>query len=530
MNDAEIVRRVHEGDSEAYSQLLQRYGNAVYALAYSHLHNFEDARDVAQEAFVAAYLRLGQLREPAKFGAWLRQITVNQCHMWQRQKRDHEPLDVTLGKPHEAEQVETRVLVHQALACLSASTRLTLTLFYMHSYSMHEIAEFLEVPVSTVKSRLRNARDRLKKELGEMETVKNTLQDATLPPAFAAKVMEVLDGGTVWSLAFAPDSQTLASASSDKTVKLWDSHTGQLMRTLYGHEKSVDQVVYSPDGSSIASASRDHSIKLWDARSGQLKRTLSPGERPISIAFSPDGKLLANASSVREQVNGETDIIGSRVLLWDVETGEIVRELERLHFPESHPEATTRGGRFYSAVFSPDGATVATGAALWEGVQIVGGEVKLWNAQSGELLRMLSVAEYGVQPVQFSPDGRCLAAGCTKATSDDSADAVAAEIRIWNAENGELVRTLSEEPMWYLKALQFSPDSKILAVCRMQAEHGNPTNCDVRLWDVENGTALQTLSDGRKGASVIAFSPDGKLLASGGARSDVKLWRVHHTM
>ena len=215
MNDADLVRRVQDGDGEAYSQLLQRYGNVVYALAYSHLHNFEDARDVAQEAFVAAYVRLGQLREPARFGAWLRQITVNQCHMWQRQKRDHQPLDVTLCKPHEAEQVETRVLVHQALACLSASTRLTLTLFYMHSYSMQDIAEFLEVPVSTVKSRLRNARDRLKKELGEMETVKNTLQDATLPQTFAAQVMEVLDGGTVWSLAFAPDSQTLASASSD---------------------------------------------------------------------------------------------------------------------------------------------------------------------------------------------------------------------------------------------------------------------------------------------------------------------------
>jgi RNA polymerase sigma factor (sigma-70 family) len=526
LNDADIVRRVHEGDSEAYSQLLQRYGNVIYALAYSHLHNFEDARDVAQEAFIAAYLRLGQLREPAKFGAWLRQITVNQCHMWQRQKRDHEPLDVTLGKAHEAEQVETRVLVHQALLCLSASTRLTLTLFYMHSYSMQEIAEFLEVPVSTVKSRLRNARDRLKKELGEMETVKNTLQDATLPPTFAAQVMEVLDGGTVWSLSFAPDSQTLASASSNKTVKLWDARTGQLLRTLHGHEKSVDQVVYSPDGSTLASASRDHSIKLWDAQSGELKHTLSPGERPISIAFSPDGKLLANASSMRKQVNGQTDIVGSRVLLWNVESGDVVRELERLLLPELHPEPTTRGGRFYSAVFSPDGATVATGAALWEGSQVVGGEVKLWDVLTGELRLTLAVPHYGVQPVEFSPDGRLLAAGCTKAGSGDGADTIEAEMRVWNAASGALVRTLTEEPGWYLKALQFSPDSKTLAVCRMQAEHGNATNCDVRLWDLRSGAPLQTLSGGRKDASVITFSPDGKMLASGGARNDVKLWRV----
>jgi WD40 repeat protein len=446
--------------------------------------------------------------------------------MWQRQQRDHEPLDVKLAKQHEVEQVETRVLVHQALACLSSSTRLTLTLFYMHSYSLQEIAEFLDVPVTTVKSRLRNARHRLRKELGDMETVKNTLQEQSLPSTFATQVMEILDCGTVWSLAFAPDSQIVASASSDKTVKLWDARDGQLLRTLHGHEKSVDDVTFSPDGNTIASASRDQTIMLWDAHSGELKRTLAPGERPISIAFSPDGKWLANASSVREEIDGKTDIIGSRVLLWDVETGEIIRELERLHFPELHPGPIACGGRFYAVVFSPDGKTVAAGATLWQGGQVAGGEVKLWDARTGELQRTIAVPDYGVQPVEYSPDGRLLAAGCTTSRSVDGADFITAEIRIWNAESGELVRAWSEEPGWYLKALQFSPDARTVAVCRMQAAHGTATNCDVRLWNVQSCTPLQTLSSGRKEASVIAFSPDGKMLASGGARSDVKLWRV----
>jgi WD40 repeat protein len=232
---------------------------------------------------------------------------------------------------------------------------------------------------------------------------------------------------------------------------------------------------------------------------------------------------------MREQVNGQTDIVGSRVLVWDVETGEIVRELERLFFPELHPEPTARGQRFYSAVFSPDGDTIAAGAALWEGAHIIAGEVKLWDAHTGELRRTLAVPGYGVQPVEFSPDGRFVAAGCTKSTPTDGADNISAEIRVWDADSGELVHTLSEEPMWYLKALQFSPDARTVAVCRMQAEHGSATNCDVRLWDVQSGMPLQTLSSGRKEASVIAFSPDGKMLASGGARNDVKLWRVQAT-
>jgi WD40 repeat protein len=238
------------------------------------------------------------------------------------------------------------------------------------------------------------------------------------------------------------------------------------------------------------------------------------------------GNYSANASSMREHVNGETDIVGSRVLLWDVETGDIARELDRLHFPELHPDATTHGERFYSAVFSPDGATVATGAALWEGSQIIGGEVKLWDVHTGDLKCTLAVPHYGVQPVAFSPDGCWLAAGCTKATTIDGTDNISAEIRLWDARSGNLVRTLAEEPGWYLKALQFSPDGKTLAVCRMHAENGNPVSCDARLWDVQNGTPLQTLSSGRRNASVIAFSPDGKLLASGGARNDVKLWSI----
>src|SRR5205823_4886607 len=169
LKDAEIVRAVLEGSIEAYTELVDRYRNMLCGLAFHYLRHFEDARDVAQEAFVQAYLHLGQLREPARFGAWLRQLTVNECRMWQRRRRPAEPLEAidpaaTAGQG----DVETRLAIRQALGCLSEPSRLTLTLFYFRSYSLQEIADFLGIPLTTVKSRLRHARARLRKEWCEM--------------------------------------------------------------------------------------------------------------------------------------------------------------------------------------------------------------------------------------------------------------------------------------------------------------------------------------------------------------------------
>ena len=123
MTDAELVSRVRQGDSEAYTELVDHYRNAVYGLAYHYLQNFEDARDVAQEVFVQAYLHLGQLRDSGKFGPWLRQMTHNQCRMWQRQQHRTEPLEslpaVDSAVDSHVEQVDARLAVQEALACLS---------------------------------------------------------------------------------------------------------------------------------------------------------------------------------------------------------------------------------------------------------------------------------------------------------------------------------------------------------------------------------------------------------------------------
>jgi uncharacterized protein (TIGR03067 family) len=152
----------------------------------------------------------------------------------------------------------------------------------------------------------------------------------------------------VSSVAFSPDTKSLASASLDGAVKLWDPSTGQERLALRGHAGMVDEVVFSPDGKILATASHDETAKLWDAATGQERATLRGHTSWVRcVAFSPDGKTIATGAE-----NGI-------VKLWDVETGQ-----ERGTLP-----VYDRGG-VWSVKFVRDGKVLATGGA---------GEVKLWE-------------------------------------------------------------------------------------------------------------------------------------------------------
>lgn len=177
-----LIKRVVDPDCAraerhgAFGELVSRYQDMAFACAYSVLGDFYLAEDAAQEAFITAWLKLGQLREPAAFAAWLRRIVLTECNRMTRGKRlKFVPLADGLGVsaadagPHaDAERGELREKVLALVRSLPEGERMVTTLFYVAGYTQADIAEFLGVPLTTVVKRLYSARQRLKGGAGEM--------------------------------------------------------------------------------------------------------------------------------------------------------------------------------------------------------------------------------------------------------------------------------------------------------------------------------------------------------------------------
>ena len=283
------------------------------------------------------------------------------------------------------------------------------------------------------------------------------------------------------SLAFSLDGKILASASSDKTIKLWDVKNRSLLTTLTGHEGNINHLDFSPNGKILASASLDKTIKLWDVKNRSLLTTLTGHESSISsITFRPDGDILTSVSS------------GKIIKLWDVEKGSLLATI-------TEHENSLR----YPTILSPNGKILASASSEDK-------IIKLWDIEKGSLLATLTGHGDRINSITFRPDGRILAS-----TSLDKT------IKLWDMEKGSLLAT-HEIPFYF--DITFSPDGKILAGKMFDTNFRNI----IKLWDVERGSLLATLTGHKTPVRSIAFSPNGRILASasGGSSGGLELGPV----
>ncbi len=192
-----LVLRAQAGDTEAFAKIVESFQDMAYGYAFAFLNDFTQAEDAAQEAFIQAYCSFADLREPRAFPAWFKRILFKHCDRIIRGKRPNlssfesgfELASPLPGPAETAEQNELKRTIHTAIESLPLDQRVATSLFYINGYSQQEIANFLEVPVKTVKSRLLTSRTRLKERMIAM--VEDEFKQNPLSVKFTMETVEL---------------------------------------------------------------------------------------------------------------------------------------------------------------------------------------------------------------------------------------------------------------------------------------------------------------------------------------------------
>ena len=328
------------------------------------------------------------------------------------------------------------------------------------------------VSVST-KSELTNLNE--SEPTGKESNTKGLEPQSTTQAIFTESTELIGHTQTVDSLCFSPDGKHLASGSWDQTIKIWDTTTGELLRTLVGHTNFIDSVRYSPNSELLASGSSDGTVKLWNANNGKELATLSGHTDKVwAVAFSSDSSLVASGGpdgSIR--IHSTTD-------------GQFIRSL-----------ATTESFGVTSLSFSPDQNLLVSGTDS--------GNIYVWNPSTGEKLARIFAHEQAINSVDFSSSGEDFLTGSFDQT-----------IKLWKIGAYSPSKTFKAHTSKVFTVC-FAPDGKKFI--------SSGADDKVFLWDTESDEPISVLPYELPNLYSIAFSPIGDQIAIGGKAKIIQLWK-----
>ncbi|KAK1252624.1 hypothetical protein MKX08_003811 [Trichoderma sp. CBMAI-0020] len=273
----------------------------------------------------------------------------------------------------------------------------------------------------------------------------------------------------IWHLA---TDGRLASGSYEPAIKIWDITTGLCVQTLEGHRNDVTSIIALGDDK-LASGSHDNTVRIWDTTAGINVQTFEGHNKRVeSVAFSGDGRQMASGSADKT------------VKIWDTATGMCVQTLKG------------HGSWVRSVTLSEDGKLLASGSD--------DGTAKVWDSATGMCVQTFEAYDLRGDLVTLSKDGKLLASGSYDET-----------VKIWDITTGICVQTL-EDQTGGVHSIAFSRDDKLLA-------YASYDELSIKLWDMTTGKCVQTLGSGDL-VSPVAFSRDGKQVASGSPDWTVKIW------
>ena len=596
-SDAQLIHRVLNGDENAFSALVKKYQKQVHALAWRKIGDFHIAEEITQDTFLRAYQKLRTLKKPQRFASWLYVIATNRCNTWLHKKHFRTQLLKNKGRiqpekvsyseyvVEENERISIqaqREVVKKLLAKLPESERTVMTLYYFAEMSGTEIGEFLGVSANTIKSRLRRAQQRLKKD---EPIIREALENFKISPNLTENVMREIarikpaapSGGkpfAPWAVAASTLTVILLmfgvgnhqyltrfqkpysfDATTEMAVEIIDTPIIANLKSKIDARTQIGSVnplknQINPrklldDDITTLSEERQAEETMKDYRQWELpkkaKARLGKG-RVNHITFTPDGTQLAVGTSIG-------------VWLYDAEIGA-----EITLYTENSRVDLRQGNSYINVLaFSADGRTLACGN--------LNGNISLWDLKTRSLKSAFAGNVRPVKALMFTQEDTKLAYaigwGGTRSGNDGTAglwnltddthkpivaalDQTKAELHVAFSPDGRFLAAACASAYWgkkkeipaiqlwdvnteqllftvekqteNIEALTFSPNGKVLA----SAEASDR----IRLWDVESGTLLGTLK-AAPSSKVLAFSPDSRLLATGGSEGIVQLWDIH---
>lgn len=233
LSDEQLVAATLEHGPDAFGAIVRKYQDAVFGVALARLGNFHDAQDVAQAVLIEAYEKLPNLREPAKLGNWLRKMAVYRSLDYRRRQETTQNLDevpALADKTQPPDDLRERVL--EAIGRLARPQREAVTLFYINGYSLAQVASISGTSLSAVKSRLHQARAKLKEDMLHM--VEDVLKSKAPDDELGRQVYEAITGSLGW--------HERADALTKAGPKGWDGLVKAATSSNWRHRRNAFQM------------------------------------------------------------------------------------------------------------------------------------------------------------------------------------------------------------------------------------------------------------------------------------------------